>query len=533
MSSRAWYAACAALAVLCGLAGTLGMRDVPLDSHEIFVAQTTREMSLRGDWVVPYFNQQPRLNKPPLSYWLTGAIAWLAGDLPRVAAWHVRLVSVLAGLAILAFTLMTAALAFDRTTALAAGGVLVSSAGLFSFMHDARPDLLYACWTSAMLAGAAWSVFRPAARGRALAGGIGLLWVSFALATLTKGPHIPALALLGIAVAVRRQHGHWRAVAEALRPMAGMLIVAALCLPWWWMLDTRLDAVQIEKTQLGGTLLAPALSRLGDPYYFYRPLQLMLPWLPLALVAAWLLLRRRSAAPVGFVLYPLLAVCVGLSLGRQYRFFYLLPLIGFLAMAIAIPVVEAIRARILSRGAAITLVVVQAVLVVACAGWVLDHAGETFPGVIAWLAAGTLAAALICWRAAVDWTLRALAALMVWMSFIWPAAALTGALWNAERYGAYELARRASDSLGMHTPLAALDVSATVFVYYSERPVSEVTEPAALAAQIDASADGSLGLVTRAARLAALSDLYAIEILGRYRRGDDDDVLLRLRAKAR
>ena len=40
------------------------------DSNEAFYAQTPREMVERGDWLVPYFNGEPRLNKPPLSYWV-------------------------------------------------------------------------------------------------------------------------------------------------------------------------------------------------------------------------------------------------------------------------------------------------------------------------------------------------------------------------------------------------------------------------------------------------------------------------------
>ena len=28
----------------------------------------------RGDWVVPYYDQELRLKKPPLNYWLTGAV---------------------------------------------------------------------------------------------------------------------------------------------------------------------------------------------------------------------------------------------------------------------------------------------------------------------------------------------------------------------------------------------------------------------------------------------------------------------------
>lgn len=40
------------------------------DANEAFYAQTPREMVSRSDWLVPYFNGKPRLNKPPLSYWV-------------------------------------------------------------------------------------------------------------------------------------------------------------------------------------------------------------------------------------------------------------------------------------------------------------------------------------------------------------------------------------------------------------------------------------------------------------------------------
>lgn len=40
------------------------------DANEAFYAQTPREMVDSGDWLIPEFNGSPRLNKPPLSYWL-------------------------------------------------------------------------------------------------------------------------------------------------------------------------------------------------------------------------------------------------------------------------------------------------------------------------------------------------------------------------------------------------------------------------------------------------------------------------------
>ena len=40
------------------------------DSNESFYAETPREMIEAHDYINPTFNYRPRLNKPPLSYWI-------------------------------------------------------------------------------------------------------------------------------------------------------------------------------------------------------------------------------------------------------------------------------------------------------------------------------------------------------------------------------------------------------------------------------------------------------------------------------
>ena len=39
--------------------------------QELRVLETAREMGKRGDLILPYFLGEPRLEKPPLAYWLT------------------------------------------------------------------------------------------------------------------------------------------------------------------------------------------------------------------------------------------------------------------------------------------------------------------------------------------------------------------------------------------------------------------------------------------------------------------------------
>lgn len=55
-------------------------------------AEIPREMLQRGEWVVPYLQSEPYLDKPPLLYWLV----MLSYSLFGVAAWSARLVPALA-----------------------------------------------------------------------------------------------------------------------------------------------------------------------------------------------------------------------------------------------------------------------------------------------------------------------------------------------------------------------------------------------------------------------------------------------------
>lgn len=65
----------------CLLFHVAGTWSLPLiDRDEPRFAEASREMVERGDYVVPYFNNQVRLDKPPLTYWLQTASYRLFGE---------------------------------------------------------------------------------------------------------------------------------------------------------------------------------------------------------------------------------------------------------------------------------------------------------------------------------------------------------------------------------------------------------------------------------------------------------------------
>src|SRR5262249_21928264 len=55
-------------------------------------AEIPRAMMVRGEWVVPYLQGEPYLDKPPLLYWLVTASYWVFGT----HIWAARLVPALA-----------------------------------------------------------------------------------------------------------------------------------------------------------------------------------------------------------------------------------------------------------------------------------------------------------------------------------------------------------------------------------------------------------------------------------------------------
>jgi 4-amino-4-deoxy-L-arabinose transferase-like glycosyltransferase len=65
----------------CVLFHMIGTWSLPLiDRDEPRFAEASREMIQRGDYVVPYFNNQVRLDKPPLTYWAQVASYRIFGE---------------------------------------------------------------------------------------------------------------------------------------------------------------------------------------------------------------------------------------------------------------------------------------------------------------------------------------------------------------------------------------------------------------------------------------------------------------------
>jgi 4-amino-4-deoxy-L-arabinose transferase-like glycosyltransferase len=182
-------------------------------------AEVAREMLETGDWITPHMNGEVFLNKPPLTFWLTACLFWVAG-LTEAA----RLVS---GVAVLA----TAALLFgigrrlrDPETGLWSAAVFLTALMTPVEAGFLRPDSLLTAWLSLSI----WGFLR--AREARPAVGLAALWAGMGFGVLTKGllgVFLPAI-VLGPALLLGGELRDWRRYC----PGWGIALGGAIALPW-------------------------------------------------------------------------------------------------------------------------------------------------------------------------------------------------------------------------------------------------------------------------------------------------------------
>lgn len=204
----------------------------PVDRDESRFAQASRQMFASGDWAVPYVQDRPRLNKPPMVYWLQCASLWVFGDRGRMheGIWVYRLPSVLCATGSVLLTWRLGRRMFDARAAWLGAVFLAVCPIVVWDAHQARADqvLLIAVVATQLCLWRVWS----AARG---GGGAGWLWpmgfwACVGLGILAKGPIIPlvpVLTVVGLCVATRSCR--WL---MALRPGVGVLVAGAMLAPW-------------------------------------------------------------------------------------------------------------------------------------------------------------------------------------------------------------------------------------------------------------------------------------------------------------
>ncbi|MBK9189052.1 MAG: glycosyltransferase family 39 protein [Phycisphaerales bacterium] len=236
----------------------------PVDRDESRFAQASRQMGESGDLVIPRVLGKPRLNKPPLIYWLqsASAAAFTGGDFSRDAIWMYRVPSLLGAILAVLLTWRLGCALFDPRAALLAGVVLAICPVIAWEARQARADMVLV----ALCVGATWALWRVLKRAsiaRAM-----LLWVVVGLGVLIKGPVTPMIVLLTIAGLCLLERS-LRPLARA-RPLLGLGVVCLMVLPWVILVALRVGlgeyaAIVFDETL--GRSLEPKEGHAGPPGY--------------------------------------------------------------------------------------------------------------------------------------------------------------------------------------------------------------------------------------------------------------------------
>ena len=93
----AWVLSAIWLGIICSVAFLLHLGSIGLvDETEPLFVEASRQMTVTGDWITPYFNGETRFDKPPLIYWLIA----LGFQTFGVNEWTARFPSALSAIAL-------------------------------------------------------------------------------------------------------------------------------------------------------------------------------------------------------------------------------------------------------------------------------------------------------------------------------------------------------------------------------------------------------------------------------------------------
>jgi len=250
----------------------VGLGERPVSKiQEVRIAETAREMLQSGDWVVPRYNGELRLQKPPLPYWLTAA-SYQAMGVGEVAT---RLPAALFGL----FSALLTWVWVRRESGIkiAANSVLVLVASYIGLRYfrsgEADSVLLFfisaACMLGYDLLHSGRTVWRQLFFG-----------LSLGLGFLSKGPAalaIPLLVLLCMAV-IEKRAKRLQLSARVFFSVPGIVLLILTAFGWYIWIVWQLPEIaqsffgkQLDETFVSGSHAKPLWWYLAHWFEFFAP----------------------------------------------------------------------------------------------------------------------------------------------------------------------------------------------------------------------------------------------------------------------
>ena len=201
------------------------------EPHEGHFAMVGQEMLWRNDWITPYLNGSPYLNKPPLLYWLIATSTKIFGSTEFAARLPVSLSGWVGIIVAWKWTRELWGISSSRIAAL----MLSVTLGWFIFTHQILIDVLL----GTLLLSSSYFLWKSLYQPRSWFYWLGA-YISIALCVMTKGligGVFPLLSCL-VLIIIRQD---WKII-QRIKLNKGLLLILAVILPWF---------IAIEQTNPG------------------------------------------------------------------------------------------------------------------------------------------------------------------------------------------------------------------------------------------------------------------------------------------
>ena len=270
----------------------VGLGDRPVYKiQEVRIAETAREMVASGDYIVPRYNGELRLQKPPLPYWLTA----LAYRVSNVSGTATRLPAVLFG--VLSALLLWMWVWRESGLRIAANCALIAVAsyiGLRYFRSGEADAILLFFINLACIIG--YRIMQDGTEDRFGGRRRFLFGLALGLGFLSKGPAglaVPLLSLLALAV-FGKKAGYTPSSIRRLFSVPGISVMLFVAFAWYAWISWRMPdiaqvfvAKQVDETFVSGNHAKPLW------WYLAHWVEFFAPWGFLVIPAAWLAHRQR------------------------------------------------------------------------------------------------------------------------------------------------------------------------------------------------------------------------------------------------
>jgi 4-amino-4-deoxy-L-arabinose transferase-like glycosyltransferase len=468
--------------VIIALAGVLfvhGLGTVSLwDPDEPRQAIMAREMMERSDYVHPYLNGQPYLEKPPLFPWLIMATAQITGKLNEFSA---RLPSALAAMFLMLITYFLGRRSDHEVSGFLSALVLATNFQFLSNARESTMDMTFALFIglAIFLAYLAIEKERHRLLPFALLPSVG--------AILAKGPAgliIPVAVIFLYALFARR-------LRATFLPLVAGLVLSALLGSIWFVLAGRATADEFLLRQ-NITRFVVGFDHVESYWYYFQKLAVnFLPWsiaLPFAVVFAC---RRRLWLPLIWLLFTFLFF----ELSRSKRALYLLSCYPACAILVGIFLKERWYALVQKRWTAtvfsvfgLLLLAVPALLFPAIHRIPLVaemFQGEViFPAIVASvLALSALAFLISVMRKAAEQGFLALFIYLVFAGFLYHSHFMPAVDRSQKSVGPLV---SAIGEINPKAPLYTYNFTSSALIFYMGRPIPALKYPSAMPPEEDA-----------------------------------------------